>query len=104
MATIKIEIDDKQIVTLAASIGVSMLIGLESQLKEHSAIKRKVLALESAISDLARLSGSTIDAEVLEVGIGAWGAAVKYLQKHLKEKTIETDITVKRKPTKKKEC
>lgn len=75
----EIEIDNRQLATLAGTIGLCTLIGLERHLPQHAMLSRKIKALENAIIDLAKLGGKELDQRMTNAGVEAWGAAVQKL-------------------------
>lgn len=85
MAIIKVEMTNKQVLTLAATIGTCCLVGLEHHLPKHAALARKVQALEKAIAGLAQLAGADLDEDMVDIGTNAWSAAMKYVGKRLNE-------------------
>lgn len=78
-----IELDDGQYMTLAATIATCILIGMEQHLPSHTLKARKIIELEASIAELAKLDGSVIDDDMMEIGTGAWAAAVDYLARHV---------------------
>lgn len=86
MATTRIEMDNEQLLTLAASIAICCLAGLEQHMPHHSALGRKVKAVEEAIAGLAALNASKLPEDVLVLGTRAWGHTMKYVANNIKEK------------------
>ena len=74
-----VDMDNKQVLTLAATIATCCLIGLEQHLPAHAALARKVKELEKSITALAHLSGKELSPEMVDIGTGAWGAAMKHV-------------------------
>lgn len=85
MATVHIEMDNKQILTLAATIGTCVLIGLEQHLPPHAALARKIRSVESSLQGLGALTGTLLDDKMIDIGTNAWGKAMEYVAKHIKE-------------------
>lgn len=80
---LRMELDDGQYMTLAATIATCILIGMEQHLPSHTLKARKIIELEASIAELAKLNGSVIDDDMMEIGTGAWAAAVDYLAQHV---------------------
>ena len=85
MATVKVQMTDRQVLTLAASIATCCMVGLEQHMPPHAAIARKVRECEKALMGLAALTGQTLDEDMVDIGTGAWGAAMSYAAKRIKE-------------------
>lgn len=71
----EIEIDNGQLATIAGTIGLCTLIGLERHLPPHALLSRRIKAVETAIVDLAQLGGKSLDQRMTDAGTEAWGAA-----------------------------
>ena len=80
---VSLDLDNKQMLMLAATIGTCCLIGLEQHLPNHSALSRKIRDVENSIMSLSSLCGTELDSEMITVGTGAWGAAMEYLADHV---------------------
>ena len=78
-----IELSNQQVMSLAATIAVCCLIGLEENTPDHSLRSRLIKEIESSITNLTKLHGSQLDDAMVQVGIGAWGAAMEYLADHV---------------------
>lgn len=81
----KFTISQKQLVTLAATIGTCCLMGIEKTQPAHSVTARKVKATHEAIAALAKLTSEPLTEEMMAVGVGAWNAAMDYVAAHIKE-------------------
>ena len=75
----EIEIDNGQLATLAGTIGLCTLMGLERHLPPHALLSRKIRAAENAIVEVAKLGGKELDQRMTDAGTEAWGAAVQRL-------------------------
>lgn len=85
---VKINMDQRQLVTVAVTIGMCTIVSLEKAAPPHSAFARKAKKVEDAIADLAKLVSSEIDFETSDLGVKAWTLAMNYLAKNIKG-TIE---------------
>ena len=83
MAT-KLTLTQNQLVTLAASIGICTILGLEKTAPAHSLFARKVKKVEDAIADLAKINKQDLSPEMCELGVAAWDKAMEYVAKHIK--------------------
>lgn len=83
MVRTEFDLDDRELTTLAATIGMCILIGLERHIPKHKAVGRKIRVVEDAINDLARLNGCRLSPELSAAGVEAWGAAMEKLQEIL---------------------
>ena len=89
MATTRIEMDNEELLTLAASIAICCLAGLERHMPNHSALGRKVRAVEEAIASLASLNAAKLPEDMLVLGTRAWGHTMKYVANNIKEKAAQ---------------
>lgn len=77
------ELDNKQVATLAGTLGTCILMGLERHLPSHALLARKNRAVEESLQSLAAVAGTDLDQKLIDAGIGAWSAAVEQLGKEL---------------------
>ena len=77
--TTEMELDNKQIATLAGTIGTCMLMGLERHLPEHALLSRRIKATETALQQLASTAGTQLDNRIVDAAVVAWGAAMQTL-------------------------
>jgi len=77
------EITSEQVVTIMATLNISMLMAISGQLLPHTRLGRETKLLEQAIVRYAGLNGGKLDPELVEVGVEAWNAAVKAIQSGL---------------------
>lgn len=68
----EIHLNNKQLLTLVATITTCLMIGFEQELKEHSAVGRKIREVENSIQSLSKLIGTSLDAEMVDIGIDVW--------------------------------
>lgn len=81
--TSELELDNKQIATLAGTLGTCMLVGLERHLPEHSALSRRIRGSEDSLRALASLAGCELDNRIVDAAVIAWGAAMHRLVEEL---------------------
>ena len=86
MATTRIEMDNEELITLAATVGTCLLMGLEKHMPSHSALASRIKKLEDAIAGVAGLNAKKLQPAMLDVGTRAWGHAMKYVANNIKEK------------------
>lgn len=67
---------DEQAVTIAGTLGISLLINYQRLMPPHKLVARKVKAVENAIVDLFRSTGQQVDTEVLKHILKCWDEAV----------------------------
>ena len=77
------DIEQAQVVTLLATLSLSMLISVEEQLPPHATLVRKIRKVEEAIKDLATLNCAPLDDQLVDVGVDAWNAAIFAMQEKL---------------------
>ena len=82
-AKVDMELTNAEVCSLVAALGICCLHGFENHLPEHSAISRRVRALEVAIGDVAGLNYHELSKTHLDAATHAWGAAVQRLQYEL---------------------
>ena len=82
-AIISIELSDNQVLTLASTIAVCCLIGLEQHLPAHKALSRNIRDVETAIGKLAKLAQGKLDDKLVEIDTQAWGKAMEYISEHI---------------------
>jgi len=85
MSTTRIEMDNSQLLTLAAAISISCLAGLERHMPDKSAIAGRIRKVEDALAHLAALNGAKLSEEMLVLGTRAWGHTMKYVAHNIKE-------------------
>ena len=83
MRRIEFELDNAEVCTMVAGLGICCLHGFEAHLPEHAAISRKVRALEVAIGDVAALNYHDLTEKPLGVIARAWSAALTSMQDDL---------------------
>lgn len=83
MAIVSFELTDKELVTIGATLGTCILMGLERHIKPHKLLARRLRAVEDSLQNLAQLAGCKLDRELVDAGITAWGAAVETLATEL---------------------
>lgn len=74
------EIEQKQIVTLLSALTISMLISVSEQLPPHATLARRIKGVEESVRMLAALNGEALDTDLVEIGVGAWNAAIYAMQ------------------------
>jgi len=80
---VEMELDNAEVCSIVASIGICCLYGMEQHLPEHSVIARRTTALEKAIGDVAALNAGKLSERHLEAATQAWSAAMITLQSEL---------------------
>ncbi len=90
MAIVEFELTDKELVTIGATLGTCILMGLERHIKPHKLLARRLRAVQDSLQNLAQLAGCRLEKELVDAGIIAWGAAVETLAEELaaREKTM----------------
>jgi len=76
-------IETVQVITLLTTLVVSILISISEQMTPHAKITREIKLLEASVLRFAKLNGAPLDDSMIEVGIGAWNAAVRAIQQGL---------------------
>lgn len=74
------EIEAEQVTTLLSTLVISMLMSIEQQLPAHAKIAREVKLLEAAVLRFASINGAKVEADLVDVGVLAWGAALQAMQ------------------------
>lgn len=77
------EIPAPKIITLLTTLTVSMLLSVEQQLPDHARAAREIKGVEQAVIRLARLNAEPLDEALVNVGVGAWNAAIHAMQSGL---------------------
>lgn len=80
---IEMELTNAEVCSMVAALGICCLYGFEAHLPDHSAISRKVRALEVAIGDVAALNRDSLSEKHMDAVQQAWGAALVKLQEVL---------------------
>lgn len=91
MATTRIEMDNEEVLTLAATVATCILMGLEQHLPPHSALGSRIKKVEDAIAGLAGLNAKRLQPEMLDLGTKAWGHAMQYVGNNIKGKAQNND-------------
>ena len=82
--TLKMEtIDANKVITLMATLTMSMLLSVEQTLESHSRIARELRNTEEAIARLARLNAAPLEPELIDIGLKAWNSAIYEMQRGL---------------------
>jgi hypothetical protein len=68
---------DKQAITAAGALGVTLLIVFERIIPPHKRVARKIKAVENAILDLFHGTGESIDDEICQVMCRTWDETMK---------------------------
>jgi hypothetical protein len=71
------EMTDKQLITLAVSIGVTCLMTLEQNLPQHSRIGRQIRDVEQSILRLAHNCGEHVDREMVDYWASAFNTVME---------------------------
>lgn len=74
------EIEQSQIVTLLSALTMSMLMSVQNQLPEHAKLARTIKGVVDAVRALAKLNAEPLQAELVDVGVSAWNAAIQDMQ------------------------
>lgn len=80
----RIEMTNEELITLAATVGTCVLVGLEQHMPAHSALSVRIKKLEDAIAGVAGLNAKKLQPEMLEIGTRAWGKAMAYVGNNIK--------------------
>ncbi len=72
--------NDRQLITLVATIGTCCLVSLERTIPEHTRKARAIRKVEESIKELASLTGCIVSKETVDVGLKAWNAAMNAVQ------------------------
>ena len=67
---------DKQAITIAGTLGITLLMNYQRLMPPHKLVARKVKAVEDAVVDLFRSTGSPVDTETLKWVLDCWDKAV----------------------------
>ena len=73
-------ITDRQALTIAASLGATLLILFERHFPAHQRNARKIKAVEKAILDLYHGSGEALDPEISEWVCKCWDDTMKRIE------------------------
>ena len=77
------EIEHEQMVTLLATLTISMLMSIEAQLPPHARVAREIKNVEQAVVRLAKLNAKPLDDVLVNIGCVAWNSAISTMQKGL---------------------
>jgi len=77
------EIPQDQMVTLLATLTLSMLMSIEDQLPDHARMAREVRNVEDGVRRLAKLVGKPLDEDLVNAGVAGWNSAIKAMQDRL---------------------
>lgn len=77
------EIEHEQMVTLLATLTISMVMSIESQLPDHTKFARELKLLEQAIVRFAKLNAKPLDDVLVSIGCVAWNKAISTMQQGL---------------------
>lgn len=72
---------DKQLITAAGALGVTLLCLYERTFPPHKRIAKKVKALEGAVLDLFHGTGEPVDVEVVNWLCQCWDGTMKAAEK-----------------------
>jgi hypothetical protein len=76
-----IELDDNEILAIAATIGIALMIQYQQQIPAHKRNARKVMALENAIADLFQYGQKEISHSIVTYAMDCWNLAVMNISK-----------------------
>lgn len=76
----KEDFTDEELITLAATIGMVILIELRNLLPEHKRNARHILKVEEAIADLVRGTGAPLPKELSEHWLDCWNRTMLEIQ------------------------
>ena len=76
-------LSDNQVLTLASTIAVCCLIGLEQHLPAHKALSRNIREVETAIGKLAKLAQGKLDDQLVSIGTQAWDKTMEYISERV---------------------
>lgn len=79
------EIPQDQMITLLATLTLSMLMSIEDQLPKHARAAREIRNTEEAVRRLAKLNAKPMDDRLVEAGVAGWNAALYEMQRKLVE-------------------
>lgn len=79
----RVEIEQSQAVALLSTITLSMLMSVEDQYPPHSRLAREINNVGKAVAALAKLNNAPLDADLVDVGVAAWNAAIRVIQEGL---------------------
>lgn len=77
------EIEHEQMVTLLATLTISMLMSIEAQLPPHARVAREIKNVEQAVVRLAKLNAKPLDEVLVNIGCVAWNSAISTMQRGL---------------------
>ena len=67
---------DKQAITIAGTLGITLLMNYQRLMPPHKLVARKVKAVENAVTDLFRSTGHPVNVETMKYILGCWDKAV----------------------------
>lgn len=74
-----VTLDDGQMISAVATLGVTLLMLAERHFPPHKLIHRKVKAVEASILDLYSSTGKHVDVETTEQFCACWDTTMKNL-------------------------
>lgn len=77
------EIPSDQMMTLLATLTLSMLMSVEDQLPPHARAAREIRNVETSVLNLARLVGKPLDEDLVNAGVAGWNSALEAMQNRL---------------------
>lgn len=72
-----IEMSDKQMLTVAGALGITLLTLYERVLPPHKRVARKVEKVKDSVVDLFQSAGDPVDVETMEWLANAWDSTMR---------------------------
>ena len=67
---------DKQAITIAGTLGITLLMNFEKHIPPHKRVARKIKAVETALIDLFTQTGEPVNEAILKWTLDCWDRAV----------------------------
>lgn len=81
--TAMVEIEQDVVITMLASLTMSMLISVSDQIKSHSRAARNIAKVQDAVKELVALNVVPLDEKMVTLGGEMYMAAINHMQKQL---------------------
>lgn len=74
-----VNMSDKEMLTVAGALGITLLMVYERVIPPHKRIARKIDAVKSAVCDLYAGAGEPVDEETIEYFCRAWDKTMRMM-------------------------